>query len=255
MQSLKIALIITYDGTLFDGWQDNLSNKSIEGLLKKAFFNLYNKPFKLDAASRTDKGVHALSQVVITSLDEDKIPLSKLDLALNSQLPDQIRVKKVIAVPKDFHPSLSCKRKTYSYQLDLNLLPSPFKTHTHWHTPFLKDIQAMEEAAHYLKGQKDFSSFCNSSLKPSFSDICQLDEIKFIKSDNLLTLEITADRFLYKMCRIIVGTLVDIGSGKLTLDHLKDLFKHKKRSHAGVTAPSHGLFLKELNYSEFTFIG
>ena len=110
MQSLKIALIITYDGTLFDGWQDNLSNRSIEGLLKKAFFNLYNKTFKLDAASRTDKGVHALSQVVITTLDEDKIPLSKLDSALNSQLPDQIRVKKVIAVPEDFHPSLSCKK-------------------------------------------------------------------------------------------------------------------------------------------------
>lgn len=255
MPRVNVALIIAYHGALYDGWQDNGANRSIEGLLKKAFYALYQTSITLDAASRTDKGVHALNQVVIAKIPEDKIPLSKLALALNAKLPPSIRVKMVTLIPLEFHPSLSCKQKTYSYNLNLKQIPLPFDHDISWHTPDLINLEAMKEAFSHFLGTKDFSSFSNSIDKPSVDPFCRLDKIELIDSGNqMLTLEITADRFLYKMCRIIVGTLAACGKNQISPHQIKEIFHKKNRLHAGITAPACGLFLKTINYPGFDIL-
>lgn len=255
MHPVKIALNITYDGTTFDGWQDNKNNLSIEGLLKKAFYSLFDKEFLLDAASRTDKGVHALNQIVVTHYNLEKIPLCQLLKALNSKLPLSIRVKSITIVPEQFHPSLSVKKKHYLYQLDLHKVQLPFYQKTHWHIPQELDLDKMKKGAKLLIGTKDFSAFSNATKKESLNPICCVEQIIVTSIENkFLTIEIIGDRFLYKMCRIMVGTLVGVGKGFFKLDDIPTLFEHKKRVHAGITAPAHGLYLKNLKYSEYAIL-
>jgi tRNA pseudouridine38-40 synthase len=255
MRTVKIALDITYDGTLFDGWQDNKSNLSIEGMLKKAFFMLFKKEFLLDAASRTDKGVHALKQIVITYFDIERMSVFKLLKALNSKLPASIRVNHIVEVPDEFHPSLNAKKKTYLYKINLNSVSLPFFINTHWHLPVSLNIDMMKKASQFLLGTKDFSGFSNTTKKDSVNPICCLYDISFTETkDGFLHIEIIGDRFLYKMCRIIVGTLIEVGKGKLSLKDVEDLFTYKQRVNAGITAPACGLYLKNLNYPEFAIL-
>lgn len=255
MQSIKIALIISYHGAGYDGWQDNFNNKSIEGSLKRAFFLLLGQEVLLDAASRTDKGVHAYSQVVITTLNDLKIPLEKLTRALNAHLPSDIRIKKTLTVDDSFHPSLSAKKKTYIYKINLKKVALPFEHEYYWHIPTKLDVNLIEEAKTHLLGTHDFSGFSNVTKKDSQNPICSISSIEiFTHKDQTLSIEMTADRFLYKMCRILVGTLVAIGRGQLTTHDLKKALEHKNRLDAGMTAPAHGLFLKTLYYPQFANI-
>lgn len=255
MQSVKIALIITYHGKNYDGWQDNFNNISIEGSLKKAFFQLLGKSVLLDAASRTDKGVHAYNQVVIAELSDLKIPFDKLLKALNAHLPDDIRIKQIINVPDEFHPSLSAKEKTYLYKINLKKVSLPFEHDFFWHIPMPLDIELMKAASTFMIGTKDFSCFSNMTKKESLNPICSITSINFIDlSHQTIGIEITGNRFLYKMCRIVVGTLVAVGKGNLKPDNINQIFIQKKRMNACVTAPAHGLFLKALYYPEFASI-
>lgn len=255
MQLVKIALSLTYKGTPFDGWQDNKTNLSIEGLLKKAFYTLFHEEFLLDAASRTDKGVHALKQIVITYFDLDRMPLFQLIKALNSQLPTEIRVTSIAEIDQNFHPSLSAKTKTYLYQIDLNKIQLPFYQTTHWHIPHQLNIDEMKQASALLIGTHNFTAFSNVIKKSSFNPLCTLCELSLtITADNFLMITISGDRFLYKMCRIIVGTLVAIGKKTLKASDIEKLFHDKQRVSAGMTAPAHGLFLKTINYPDFAIL-
>lgn len=255
MRTIKIALILTYDGSCYDGWQDNKSNLSIEGLLKKAFYAIFKKDFPLDAASRTDKGVHAIKQVVITEFNPDLMSLFALIRALNSQLPMQIRILNILEVPHDFHPSLSVKKKTYQYQINLHKIQLPFYQNTHWHIPYSLNVEKMKNAINHFIGKKDFTGFSNTIKKENVNPVCHLEDISiYIKNDQFLIIELTADRFLYKMCRVLVGTLIAIGKGTLESSEIAMIFETKQRVRAGITAPAHGLYLKTLNYPEFAIL-
>jgi len=255
MSKIKIALIITYDGKEFEGWQDNLANRSIEGSLKKALFALFQRPFNLDAASRTDGGVHALTQVVVTELDETKIPLTRLCKALNAHLPLSIRVKEILEVPHAFHPSLSIGLKTYLYQMDPSPYLLPLRQNTHWHYPFKLDVKLMQRAAAELLGQHDFSSFCTDHKKNLKSGLCHLQELQITEQANgCITFKLSADRFLYKMCRTLVGTLSYLGSNRWASQKTRSFFSALSRKDLGPTAPPQGLFLASLYYPEYDFI-
>jgi tRNA pseudouridine38-40 synthase len=249
MQLVTIVLQLTYEGTSFDGWQDNLCNTSIEGALKKALFDLYQVPHALDAASRTDKGVHALSQVVMTSVNLDKIGLNKLLLALNGKLPPSIRVKKITQAPQGFHPSLSAQEKTYLYKLNTHTVQLPFDRHRAWPISAPLNLEAMNLAASYLVGQKNFSSFSNKTYD---NPLCTLNQIKIYRQDHFIHIELNGNRFLYKMCRIIVGTLVSIGLNERDPQSVLSLFEYPDRTKAGLTAPSCGLYLASIRYDNFT---
>lgn len=247
---MKIALVICYQGHLFDGWQSNKTNHSIENALEKALQALYGQNFSLDAASRTDKGVHALKQVVVFNCNETKIPLFKLLDAINSKLPKEIRVLFVKEVPSSFHPSLSCYKKTYLYKIYNGPVHSPFFEYSHWHIHEQLNIDLMQKATVALIGKKDFSNFCTEKKQHLKDGLCQLYAIDMLKKDQELWISVSGDRFLYKMCRTLIGTLVRVGLNKLTACDIEQSFLEKKRELLGITAPAFGLYLQNLYYPD-----
>lgn len=245
---MNIALVICYQGHLFDGWQSNRQNKSIEKALEDALKALYGKSFLLDAASRTDKGVHALRQVVLFKCDDQKIPLSKLTSALNSKLPKEIRVLIAKEVDAAFHPSLSCFSKTYVYKIYNHPIHSPFLENSHWHIHQDLDLDLLKQACLSLIGKKDFSNFCTEKNHHLKDGTCEIYSIDIVKKEKEITIKLHGDRFLYKMCRTLVGTLVQIGLKKLSPSCIEESFKEKKRELLGMTAPACGLYLQNLYY-------
>lgn len=207
---------------------------------------ILQEPIKLQAASRTDKGVHAEGQIVnfITQKDPPK------KISLNRLLPSSIRVLEIIVVPIDFHPSLHATGKLYTYQICFSPIQLPFHRHVSWHVPALLDIDSMREAATHLLGEHDFSAFCNVHENLNYPHkrryIERIDLIQL--APNRLQIQIKGNHFLYKMVRNLVGTLAYVGSGKLLPDAIPKILASKQRPQAGITAPAHGLTLQEIYF-------
>jgi tRNA pseudouridine38-40 synthase len=227
------SLTIAYDGTFFYGWQKTRSGPSIQEELEKALEVILHDQVNCEAASRTDRGVHAFGQVV--QFYTDKQPqAASLQISLNGLLPKTIRVKECKQVPLNFHPTLDAKEKTYHYTLDLNPIQDPFHAKTSWHQPNPIDVKKMEAEASNLLGTHDFSRFTTELRN---SPICTLSKISFtLLPNNLLQIALTGNRFLYKMARRLSGTLAQIGSGKI------------QPNEVGMTAPAHGLSLYNIQY-------
>lgn len=246
----NLCLKIAYDGTHFLGWQKTSFGRSIEEELEKALFQLLQHPVQLQAASRTDAGVHAEGQIVNFFTSSRRYPLSELLYRLNKLLPSDISVLEIHEMPPDFHPTLLCIKKTYRYSLSLGLYQLPHKRYYAWHFAYPLNLDKIEQASKWLLGKHDFSAFCNDKSKTLKDPICTLESITIEQtSAEDVDLYITGDRFLYKMVRNIVGTLVYIGSNKLPEQLLKEGIEGKKREHLGITAPAHGLSLYKVHYS------
>lgn len=221
----------------------------------KALAVLYKRPVKVLGTSRTDSGVHAIAQVVSFQA-EPYIPFKKLPLALNSLLPDNIRVIKARKAPDDFIPRFAAKNKTYEY-LIFNGGPMPPAVRCFaWQVKSKLDLEAMRQGGRLLKGKHDFSAFCNTGGDKK-NTVRNLKNVlikrkKFKLWDgfivDLISLKFQADGFLYRMVRNLVGTLVDIGAGKLEVKRLPSLIKKGDRRLAGRTAPPQGLCLIKVNY-------
>lgn len=240
-------MILSYDGTQFFGWQESIEGISIEETLRKALETIYQHPIILQAASRTDRGVHAEGQVV-NFFTEKNLALSRIKMSLNQLLPKTIRLLAIEEVEETFHPTLDATGKQYHYHLCLTPFQSPFRRHFSWHVYAPLNLELMQEGASYLIGTHDFATFCNtieSKLKDTIRTVRRLD---IIKEGETLRFEIEGTHFLYKMARNIVGTLVYLGIGKLPLDEVKTLTETKDRTLAGITAPAHGLILKKVCY-------
>ncbi len=241
----NICLKIAYDGTPFYGWQKTDAGPSVEGTLQNILEQILQEPIKLQAASRTDRGVHAMNQMV--NFFTTKEPPSQL--SLNRLLPSSIRVLEVKTMPNEFHPSLDAKGKLYVYSICYGPLQSPFHRFFSWHVPNALDIEAMQEAANSFLGEHDFSAFCNMHENIHYPHKRRkIDSITLTQSPDRLQIAIKGDHFLYKMVRTIVGTLVYIGQGKLKATSIQEIIASKRRPHAGITAPAHGLSLKEIYY-------
>lgn len=244
----NICLIIAYDGSAFFGWQKSNSGPSIEETLQKVLEQILQEPVSLQAASRTDRGVHALGQVVnfLTEKDPPKI------LSINRLLPASIRALEMRIMPLDFHPSLDATGKLYTYHVCFGPLQLPFHRSFSWHVPAQFDLARMREAAGALTGEHDFSSLCNSHENLNYihkrRKIERIDLI--VIEPNRLRIEIQGNHFLYKMARNIVGTLVYAGTGKLAPEAIHKILAAKQRPLAGVTAPAHGLTLQMIYYSK-----
>jgi tRNA pseudouridine38-40 synthase len=245
----NIKLIISYDGTNFLGWQKTASGPSIEQALEDAIYMIVKKRPSLQAASRTDAGVHARGQVVNFILDKEDIDLSRLQRSLNGVLSQEIRVIKIYEEDQAFHPTIDNEGKNYRYYLCMGPCQIPFFRDHSWHFPYALDLKLMREAADLLTGYKDFACFCNERADYTRSTFCRIDEIKIEELGNYrLCISIKGSRFLYKMVRNMVGTLAYIGSGKIELRALEKILQSKIRSSAGMTAPAHGLELTEVYY-------
>ncbi len=243
---LNICLIITYDGTPFWGWQKTGNGYSVEEVLQRVLEQLLQEPIQLQAASRTDRGVHAQGQVV--NFFTHKNPPKKI--SLNRLLPNTIKVLEVKVMHHDFHPSLDAKAKLYTYALCWGELQLPIHRLYAWHVPYSLDIGEMERAACHFIGEHDFSAFCKSHPSVQYAHTRRkIDSIEMEKQEpNQLKIAICGNRFLYKMVRTVVGTLVLVGRGKLKSGEIPKIIASQARAKAGQTAPAHGLTLQEIYF-------
>ena len=244
----NIKLILEYDGTFYHGWQKQPEVPTVQNFLEDSLFRLFQQETKVVAAGRTDARVHAKGQVVNFTTDAS-VPLSAIKPALNSYLPKDIRVKKVKEVSLDFHAQKSALSRLYRYIIHQGSFLPPWYRYFVWQIPFNLEIDKMRRASQFLTGEHDFSSF-ESQGSPSFSSWRKIEKITFLKKRGFIIIYIKADSFLYKMARNIVGTLVEVGRGKIPVSQIRAILKARDRRAAGPTAPPQGLCLVRVRYGE-----
>lgn len=243
----NLCLEIAYEGSRYLGWQKTKMGPSIEQSLEIVLSQILQEKISLQAASRTDAGVHAEGQIVNFKTSQE-LSLPTLLRALQSLLPKDISAKKLSLVPDHFHPTLDNKGKEYHYRVYLGPTQPPFERHLSWHLPYSLNVQAIEQAIPHLIGTHDFAAFCNKRHDLPEETIRTLTSITCNFTPPLLTFSVKGENFLYKMVRNIVGTLVYIGAQKIPVDSIPLILKSKNRTLAGITAPAHGLFLKKIYY-------
>lgn len=246
----NIKCLLAYDGSCFFGWQATKTGPSIEETVKNALEQILQQPIILQAASRTDRGVHAQGQVINFFLKQEPVDYARLLKSTNALLPPSIRILHIEEAPLNFHPTLDAISKTYRYQICYGPVQNPLNRFFSWHVPYILDLEAMQKGASLLQGFHDFSAFCNQRKGLPYKDKKRsLFQITFQQmAPNQLYIYVEGDHFLYKMVRNLVGTLVLIGRGKLSLESLPTILLSKDRKQAGVTAPSHGLSLEKIIY-------
>lgn len=244
----RIKLVVAYDGTNYHGWQLQPEAVTIEGELNKALSTMLAAEIKVIGASRTDAGVHALGNVAVFDTDS-RIPGEKFSYALNSRLPEDIRVVSSCEVAEDFHPRYDCHDKTYEYRICRSEFMLPTKRLYAAHIYYKLDVELMKEAAKSFIGEHDFVSFCSagSSVTDTVRTIYSLE---LYEKEEELIIRVNGNGFLYNMVRIIAGTLINVGSGRMSISECKNAIEGGCRELAGPTAPAKGLCLLEINYSK-----
>lgn len=244
MQEINHKLTLCYDGTDFSGWQRQPEKRTVQGTVEEALTRIAGKKITVTGAGRTDAGVHALGQVANfrASLHLDKDELRR---ALNAILPDDVRVLSIQRVPIEFNARKMAKAKVYRYRIWNSPRISPFLLRYALHWPGRLDVDKMGKAAHLFVRRDDFSTFSSSRLLQPVREVFRSD-VKKRGAEILYTIE--ADGFLRYMVRTIVGTLLEVGRGKMELHQIEEAFRQKKRSLAGPTAPARGLCLVKVRY-------
>jgi tRNA pseudouridine38-40 synthase len=247
---IKFKLTIAYDGTGYEGWQVQQTGTGVQEKVEAALAKLFPSQPRVHSSSRTDTGVHALGMVAHFELPraEFKMTVRKLALAINAWLPEDIRVSSAVRAPKNFHARFNATGKQYRYFVWNHPAANPLIRHTAWHVPRPLDLKAMSAAAPLFIGKRDFQSFAANPGYAKESTVRTFTRCDIRKRGPLLTVTIEGDGFLYKMCRGIVGTLVQAGLGKFPANEVKRMLAQKDRRVAGMTAPAHGLVLWKVFY-------
>jgi tRNA pseudouridine38-40 synthase len=240
-----IKLTITYDGVDYSGWQRQSGKRTIQGELERAFGELTGVVPKVNGASRTDAGVSALGQVANVTLDSP-IPTKNLAKAISQRLPRDIIVTEVVEADDSFDASSSAKTKLYRYKIFTGKERNVLETRNCWHYPRSLDLTAMA-AAKMLVGTYDFKSFAaaDDERENSVRTVTRCD---VTQDDKWIYIDIEADRFLHKMVRNIVGTLVEIGRDRWKPEKVQEILEARDRTAAGPTAPPQGLCLMWIRY-------
>ncbi|MGX7202016.1 tRNA pseudouridine(38-40) synthase TruA [Enterococcus plantarum] len=243
----NIKLTIEYDGTRYQGWQRlGDSDKTIQGKIENILTQMTRTRIEIIGSGRTDAGTHARGQIANFKTDS-KMVLSEMIDFLNRYLPQDIVVKKAEEVPERFHARYNAKDKQYSYYVWNNTIPSAFERNYSFHYSEELNFELMNEACRKLTGTHDFIGF--SSLKKTKKSTTRtIDELSIQKEGNLIHFTFVGNGFLHKMVRILMGTILEIGSGTMKLEVIDEVFESKIRSEAGMTVPAQGLFLDEVYY-------
>jgi tRNA pseudouridine38-40 synthase len=246
----NIKLILSYDGRAYLGWQKTRTGQSIEQTLQNVIEKIVQHPVHLQAASRTDAGVHANGQVVNFTTSKTHLDLERFCVSLNSLLPKDIVALRADWMPASFHPTLDSICKEYRYFICFGSKQLPHHRFYSWHVSHLLDLVAIREAIPLLIGRHNFAVFCNVKKNEHYKDyIREVQLLELIEIEEMrVYFRIRGNHFLYKMVRNIIGTLIDIGRGKIALQTLSSILESQSRPQAGVTAPAHGLFLYEVCY-------
>ncbi|UCD85586.1 MAG: tRNA pseudouridine(38-40) synthase TruA [Deltaproteobacteria bacterium] len=244
MRSIK--LVIEYEGTNYHGWQTQRNASTIQEVLGDKLRIITDEVVKTTAASRTDAGVHARGQTVNFKTNSGIEP-EALQRGLNSLLPPDIVVRSVSEVEEDFNSRRDAKSKVYQYIILNRKIPSTLYRRFSWFIPEQLDVRAMKKAAALLKGEHDFSSFRASDCDSS-TPWRRVKRISVRKEKDFIKINIEANAFLRYMVRSIVGSLVEVGRGKITVNEFGQILEARDRTRAGPTAPAQGLFLVEVKY-------
>ena len=243
----KFKLIIEYEGTNFIGWQRQNNGPSIQQSLEKAIQSLSNEKVTVFGAGRTDSGVHAKGQVAHFEILKD-MTLDNIRDGINKYLrPLPIVILNAEKVKNDFHARFSAKQRIYQYLIINRRSPLTFQRQLSWIVYKKLDIKKIIEAAKFFEGKHDFNAFRSIDCQSS-SSIKTIDYCSVTKNQESVTIEIAAKSFLHSQVRIITGTLVNAGERKIEPIDIKKIIEMKDRDKAGVTAPAHGLYLKEVIY-------
>lgn len=243
----KFKLVIEYDGTAYHGWQRQASDRSIQAEIEKALTVMTRREISLAASGRTDAGVHALGQVA-HFVCETKITAEEFLKGLNSLLPADIVIRSCKRVAAEFHARYDARCKTYQYRILNRPIPSAVDNRFVWHLRQDLDLDAMQAAVAYIVGKHDFKAF-EGTGSPRSSTVRTIFRAEFIRKDeDYLIFEIEGEGFLRYMVRNIVGTLVEVGRGKLTPAAFEAILESRAREEAGATAPPQGLFLVRVDY-------
>ncbi len=250
--SRNIKLTIEYEGTNYHGWQIQAKgHKTIQGQIENALKKIFKKDIRLYGSGRTDSGVHAFGQVANFKVNTS-LSLNDIQKAINANTPDDISIIDIEEVPMDFHSQYSAKSKIYRYIILNRQAPSVRDRNFCLHYPYKLNLALMRREAAVLVGRKDFRSFQASDPRSSYRDKNTIRTVKNIsihKRGDYIFVDIEADGFLYKMVRNIVGTLLEIGRGKLPKGSMEMILLKKDRSAAGDTAKAKGLVLLKVLYS------
>ena len=244
---MRYFITLSYDGTRYHGWQIQPNGDSIQQRLQEALSTLLRQPVEVVGAGRTDTGVHARKMVAHFDFSPFKGELEGvLAYKLNKLLPQDIAVQEVRQVPDDMHARFSATSRTYHYFI--HTYKDPFLRDYSWQIPFKLDFEKMNEAAQVLLEYKDFTSFSkvNTDTKTNLCDIKEAYWEEVATGQWRFT--ITANRFLRNMVRAIVGTLVEVGRGRISIEEVRQIIETKDRCSAGESVPGKGLFLVDIKY-------
>lgn len=242
----RVLMCVAYDGTAYSGWQVQDNAPTIEGELNKALTDLTGTPTEVIGASRTDAGVHSLSSMCVFDTDM-KMPADKYSFALNTRLPEDIRVVWSREAAPDFHPRRCNTEKTYEYHIYNAEFMPPTKRLYAFHERRPLDIALMNKGAAYLIGEHDFKSFCSVNTTAE-TTVRTITDIRVAKESDEVIISVTGTGFLYNQVRIIAGTLMWVGLGIRQPEEVKSMLEACNREATGPTAPAHGLLLKEFRF-------
>lgn len=262
----NIGLVVSYDGTNYNGFQSQPFRNTIQDKLQEAIRMLTGETVKVTGSGRTDAGVHAWGQVV-NFHTHSVIPIERWQLALNSRLPEDIVIRQAVELPETFHARKGAIRKTYRYTISNTRVPDVFRRRYQLFHPTPLNVEHMAEALEHLRGEHDFTSFCSrkaekQSYVRTLFDVQVEVEPPERAADlaagpdaggrrGIIHISLTGSGFLYNMVRIIVGTLLEVGEGKRTPDDMRRILQARDRLAAGPTAPARGLCLWEVVYPDW----
>lgn len=243
---MNYKLNLSYDGTAYHGWQKQNNATAVCDVLEQAIEKIFKEKTAVTGCSRTDAGVHAINYTCNFKSDLF-IPTDKLPLAVNTKLPDDIRVKDACTVDEDFNSRFSAHSKTYVYKTCCSKILNPFLRNYAYHFPYDVNADNIRKAAKFFEGTHDFAGFMTQGSNQN-TTIRTINFLNVSNCDDILEFEINANAYLYNMVRIISGTLLYVGIGKIDADDIPDIIKSCDRKRAGITAEPQGLYLKEILY-------
>jgi len=246
----RLKLIVAYDGAPFSGWQSQGNGNGIQNHLERAIEQICSNPVRVHGAGRTDAGVHALAQCAHVDLPARRYGEERWRSALNGVLPATIRIIRCRFVAESFHARYSAKGKLYRYRIWNGEVLPPLENGRAWHVRDTMNRAALAGAAALFVGRHDFASFAANRGAPVDDTTRTLRNVRIRNSGPLISIEFEADGFLYKMVRLMVGALVEVGSGKESPNEIQSRLHHPKQrfSHARNVAPAAGLFLIRVRY-------
>ena len=241
----RVLLKVSYDGAGYHGWQVQPNGISVQGELQRGLSLLLREEIQITGAGRTDAGVHA--KMMVAHFDtESAVDCKQLAYKLNKLLPQDIAVQKVEPVSDDLHARFSATSRTYYYYV--HTVKSPFERHYSCELHYPLDFQKMNEAARMLLEYEDFGAFCKSHADVK-TTLCKVTCAEWHQtSPSTWYFEVSANRFLRNMVRAVVGTLIEVGRGRMTIDDFRRVIEGKRRTEAGESMPGNALFLVDIKY-------